>query len=116
MVSGEEGDEGQEIAEDQDSQEPQQQYDHRGRPINPESKRLNRDIIRAHNEVMLVVGVAEPDHPLPGSPEQISKNKHAHYEETIGNRLAWATRRCVDAVGVFGLTGTRQRILVSFFR
>lgn len=99
----EEGDEG---------SEPQQQYDHRGRPVNPESKRINRDIIRAHNEVMLVVGVAEPENPQPTPSEQASKRQHFTYEEAFGTRLVWATKRCVEAVGVFGLTGTRQRILI----
>lgn len=63
---------------------------------------------------MLVVGVAEPENPQPGPDEQASKGRHFTYEEAIGTRLVWATKRCVEAVGVFGLTGTRQRILVSF--
>lgn len=95
-----------------DGQESTQQYDHRGRPINPESKRINKDIIRSHNEVMLVVGVAEPENPQ-SEPEAELKRQHFAYEEDIGTRVIWATKRCIDAVGIFGATGFRQRILVS---
>ncbi|RYP23515.1 hypothetical protein DL765_001029 [Monosporascus sp. GIB2] len=41
--------------------EPEKQYDEKGRVINPQTKRTIKDFIRAHNEVMLVIGVAEPD-------------------------------------------------------
>lgn len=94
-------------------QDPRQQYDHRGRPINPQSKRINRDIIRSHNEVMLVVGVAEPENPHTASDYE-SKRQHDAYEEGLGVRLVWATKRCVEMVGVFGVNGLRQRILVSW--
>jgi hypothetical protein len=95
-----------------DGHENVQLYDHRGRPVNLETKRRTRDIIRAHNEVMLVVGVAEPENPGSG-PEAESRQRHSDYENTIGLRLIWVAKRCVEAVGVFGVTGLRQRILVS---
>lgn len=96
----------------EEEEEPSQQYDHRGRPINPESKRINKDIIRSHNEVMLVVGVAEPENPQT-DPEAQSKRNHISCEEGIGSQIVWATKRCIEAVGVFGVTGFRQRVLVS---
>ncbi|KAG6013178.1 hypothetical protein E4U43_007454 [Claviceps pusilla] len=94
-----------------DSQQPIQQYDHRGRPINPDTKRMNRDIIRAHNEVMLVIGVAEPENPFSG-PEAESQRRHEAHEEAIGLRLGFTARACVEAVGIFGIHGLRQRILI----
>jgi hypothetical protein len=88
-----------------------QQFDHRGRPINPETKRINKDIIRSHNEVMLVIGVAEQENPTT-SPEAESDKRHALYEDDVGTNLAVSALRCVDAAGAFGLDGFRQRILV----
>lgn len=90
-----------------------QQYDARGRPINPETKRRNRDLIRAHNEVMLAVGVAEAENPQSAS-ETESNRQHDAYESNIGIRLIWASKRCIEMVGVFGINGLRQRILVSY--
>lgn len=95
----------------EDPRQTNQQYDQRGRPINPETKRMNRDIIRAHNEVMLVIGVAEPENPFAG-PEADSQRRHESYEESTGLRLGDSARQSVEAVGIFGIHGLRQRILV----
>jgi hypothetical protein len=73
---------------------------------------MNKDIIRAHNEVMLVVGVAEPENPH-SAPEYESRRQHDAYETGLGVRLIWATKRCVEMVGVFGVNGLRQRVLVG---
>ncbi|KAK7409585.1 hypothetical protein QQX98_008247 [Neonectria punicea] len=88
-----------------------QQFDHRGRPVNPETKRINRDIVRSHNEVMLVIGVAEQENPNLG-PEAESQRRHEAYEDRIGIKLASSAHRCIEAVGIFGLHGARQRILI----
>ncbi|SCO33193.1 uncharacterized protein FFMR_02837 [Fusarium fujikuroi] len=88
-----------------------QQYDHRGRPINTETKRINRDIIRSHNEVMLVIGVAEQESSTT-NPEAESDKRHAMYEDDMGTNLAFSALRCVDAAGAFGLDGFRQRVLI----
>ncbi|KAF4120463.1 hypothetical protein GMORB2_2901 [Geosmithia morbida] len=95
----------------EDGATPSQIYDHRGRPMNPRSKQINRSIIRAHNEVMHVVGVAEPDNPHDPD-EYESKRQHSEYETAIGLRLIWATKRCIGMVGALGLNGFRQRVLV----
>ncbi len=100
---------------EEDPHAPPQQYDHRGRPINPETKRINKDIVRSHNEIMQVVGVAEPENPQ-STPELESQRKHDAYETALGVRLVWATKRCVETVGLFGVFGMRQRVLVSFLR
>ncbi|KAK1243744.1 hypothetical protein MKX08_001882 [Trichoderma sp. CBMAI-0020] len=92
-----------------DSRAPNQQYDHGGRPINPDTMRINRDIIRSHNQVMFIIGIAEPENP---GPEVDSQRRHGAYEEAIGLRLASSAKRCVEAVGVFGINGLRDRILI----
>lgn len=93
-------------------QQHQQQYDNRGRPINPETKRINRDIIRSHNEVMLVIGVAEQETANLGPNAEVGK-RHQLYEDDMGIRLGASAHRCVEAIGLLGLHGLRQRILVS---
>ncbi|KAF5027859.1 hypothetical protein F66182_47 [Fusarium sp. NRRL 66182] len=95
----------------QTADNPVQQYDHRGRPVNPETKRVNRDIIRSHNEVMLVIGVAEQEDPT-SNPEAESERRHTMYEDDMGVTLAFSALRCVDTPGAFGLDGLRQRILI----
>ncbi|KAH7318485.1 hypothetical protein B0I35DRAFT_432190 [Stachybotrys elegans] len=94
-----------------DPRQPAQQYDHRGRPFNPETKRMNRDIIRAHNEVMLVIGVAEPENPQATADAEL-RRLHWNYETSIGLKLDYCSRRCIEAVGFLGLHGLRQRILI----
>ncbi|KAH6611230.1 hypothetical protein Trco_001250 [Trichoderma cornu-damae] len=92
-----------------DPRVPSQQYDHGGRPVNPETMRINRDIIRSHNQVMFIIGIAEPENP---GPEVDSQRRHGAYEEAIGLKLASSAKRCVEAVGVFGVNGLRDRILI----
>lgn len=95
----------------EDHRHPQQQYDQRGRPVNPDTKRINREIVRSHNEVMLVIGVAEPENPNK-SPEAESQRRHDAHEEEVGRRLDSHARRAMEMVGLFGIHGIRQRILV----
>lgn len=85
-------------------------YDERGRPVNPESKRINRDIIRSHNEVMLVIGVAEPENGLSESQAETAR-RHHQYEDDTGHTLLRVSR-LVEAAGAWGVTGARHRILV----
>ncbi|KAI0420137.1 hypothetical protein F5X98DRAFT_36852 [Xylaria grammica] len=94
-----------------DPQEPVREYDEHGRVFNQESKRLNKDIIRAHNEVMLVIGVAEPD---PGGSSSSSSDParlHNEYENSTGRHFLRLGRVLVVA-GIWGVHGVRQRILV----
>ncbi|KAK3402893.1 hypothetical protein B0T20DRAFT_10339 [Sordaria brevicollis] len=91
---------------------PEQLYDERGRPINPETRRINRDIIRSHNEVMLVIGVAEPDSGINEAQARYeAATKHQYYEDGIGRRL-FLTGEVLATVGVWGVNGLRQRILL----
>ncbi|KAK1247806.1 hypothetical protein MKX07_000694 [Trichoderma sp. CBMAI-0711] len=94
---------------EEDPRMPRQQYDHGGRPINPDTVRINRDIIRSHNQVMFIIGIAEPENP---GPEIDSQRRHGAYEESVGLKLASSAKRCVEAVGIFGVNGLRDRILI----
>ena len=89
-----------------------QKYDHRGRPINPETKRINKDMIRSHNEVMLVIGVAEPEHPGFGLEAELQR-RHVAHEDDIAQDLIATSRACMEGVGLLGIGGLRQRILVG---
>ncbi|KAI0444587.1 hypothetical protein F4803DRAFT_511218 [Xylaria telfairii] len=94
-----------------DPQEPIREYNEHGRVVNEDSKRTNKDIIRAHNEVMLVIGVAEQD---PGGPSNSildSTRLHNEYENHTGRQFLRLGRVLV-VVGIWGVHGVRQRILV----
>lgn len=85
-------------------------YDERGRPINPETKRINRDVIRSHNEVMMVIGVAEPENGIAEAQAEAAL-KHREYEDRIGRRLLLAGG-VLETAAIWGVNGMRQRILV----
>jgi hypothetical protein len=94
----------------EDPRSPEQLYDDRGRPINPETKRINRDVIRSHNEVMMVIGVAEPENGIAEAQLEASQ-KHHRYENRIGRRLL-LTGAVLKTAAIWGVNGMRQRILV----
>ncbi|OIW29927.1 hypothetical protein CONLIGDRAFT_632023 [Coniochaeta ligniaria NRRL 30616] len=92
-----------------DPREPPQQYDERGRPVNPVTRQINKDIIRSHNEVMQVIGVAEPENVF--SEPQALTARHDAWENALGSRLL-RIGRFVQASGACGINGMRQRILL----
>lgn len=64
---------------------------------------------------MLAAGVAEPDNATAEREMEAkieSHRRHQSYEEAIGIKLATTASYCVEAVGLFGINGLRQRILV----
>ena len=78
--------------------------------MNPETKTINKNVIRSHNEVMQVIGVAEPEGGVSeAQAEAIRRN--TTYEERTGRTLL-RVGRIVETVGVWGVNGMRQRILV----
>ncbi|KAK0719928.1 hypothetical protein B0H67DRAFT_533983 [Lasiosphaeris hirsuta] len=93
-----------------DPRTPRQIYDERGRPVNPETRRINRDVIRSHNEVMLVIGVAEPENGIPDAQAEATVKQY-EYENNIGRNL-FDIHRVVDTANVWGVNGLRQRILL----
>ncbi|KAI0532669.1 hypothetical protein GGR58DRAFT_517543 [Xylaria digitata] len=92
-------------------QEPIREYDEHGRVVNEESKNLNKDIIRAHNEVMLVIGVAEQEPSSSSIPLTDPTRLHNEYENSTGRHFLRLGRVLVVA-GIWGVHGVRQRILV----
>ncbi|CAK7265467.1 hypothetical protein SEPCBS57363_001598 [Sporothrix epigloea] len=91
--------------------EPLQTYDERGRPYNAETRRVNRNIIRAHNEVMQVIGVAEPESLLTAENETNKQLIQQLHEDRLGNRL-YKPLRIISAVGLWGIEPLRQRVLL----
>ncbi|KAI0019645.1 hypothetical protein F4780DRAFT_436912 [Xylariomycetidae sp. FL0641] len=95
-----------------DPREPEKQYDATGRLINPETKRINRDIIRAHNEVMLVIGVAEPESSSGvNSVEAEAARNHHDYESDTGRKLLHVGR-ALNLLGAWGFQSIRQRVMI----
>ncbi|KAI3325048.1 hypothetical protein HD806DRAFT_533644 [Xylariaceae sp. AK1471] len=94
-----------------DPHEPSREFDEHGRIVNDETKRINKDIIRAHNEVMLVIGVAEPDNAGVNSFVAEASRLHHEFENATGKHFLRMGRLLVVA-GIWGVHGVRQRILV----
>ncbi|KAI1366602.1 hypothetical protein F5Y08DRAFT_301092 [Xylaria arbuscula] len=94
-----------------DPQEPPREYDEHGRVFNEESKKMNKDIIRAHNEVMLVIGVAEQDPGASTNSAADTTRLHNEYENSTGRHFLRLGRILV-VTGIWGVHGVRQRILV----
>ncbi|KAK7749535.1 hypothetical protein SLS53_000111 [Cytospora paraplurivora] len=95
-----------------DPRAPLQMYDERARPINPETRRINRDIIRSHNEVMQVIGVVEPEESKEEVvAERLRRIGHAQHDSRLGRRY-YAQWRLWELGGVWGFGGIRQRIFL----
>ncbi|KAH8652347.1 hypothetical protein BX600DRAFT_472384 [Xylariales sp. PMI_506] len=94
-----------------DPHEPERQYDDKGRVVNDETKRIIKNVIRAHNEVMLVIGVAEPENSSAESLEIALAQKHRDGENALG-RLLLSIGRVAGVFGIWGVHGVRQRIMV----
>ena len=87
-----------------------QEYNHRGHPRNPETRRRERAQIRAANEVMEVTGIVQDFTKV--------KAKSLDYmregiEETYTGMSLLEVGRVVLVGGVWGVLGLRRRILVS---
>lgn len=91
--------------------EPEKQYDERGRITNPQTRQIIKDVIRAHNEVMLVIGVAEPENDSATHAQITMARDHQLYETETGKTLL-NFGRSLGILGIWGVHGVRQRILV----
>ncbi|KAL5604150.1 hypothetical protein BROUX41_002137 [Berkeleyomyces rouxiae] len=87
-----------------------QSYDNRGRPVNNLSRVLNRRTIRSHNEVMHVIGVAEPDSG-PTTAEAQIQSQYFTYETTTGYHLHRISFAAIEA-GIWSMNGLRNRLIV----
>ncbi|KAI1079360.1 hypothetical protein F5B20DRAFT_175049 [Whalleya microplaca] len=94
-----------------DPHEPDKRYDGTGRIINPQTRQTIRDVIRAHNEVMLVIGVAEPEYCVTSAAERETARLYQDYESQTGRTLH-SLGRTLGILGVWGVVSIRQRILV----
>ena len=61
---------------------------------------------------MLVIGVAEPEHPVI-SDDQLALVQEHHMYETDTGRTLLNVGRSLGILGIWGVHGTRQRVLVS---
>ncbi|KUJ07670.1 uncharacterized protein LY89DRAFT_659889 [Mollisia scopiformis] len=86
-----------------------QQYNDRGYPKNPETKRREREHVRAANEVMQVTGVVE---------DAVAAKEKANLYLAAKNQESFLGLRLMDACrttfigGVWGVIGLRRRILL----
>lgn len=88
-----------------------QQYNDRGYPRNPETKRQEREHVRAANEVMQVTGVVEDSLAAKVKANQFMNEKNL---ETLTGLRLMEVGRAVLVGGVWGVLGLRRRILVRF--
>ncbi|KAE9362927.1 hypothetical protein N431DRAFT_357093 [Stipitochalara longipes BDJ] len=86
-----------------------QQYNDRGYPRNPETKRQEREHVRAANEVMQVTGVVEDSH---AASQKYLQSKIDKNQETITGLRLMEAGRAVFVGGVWGVLGLRKRILL----
>ena len=80
--------------------------------MNLETKRINKDVVRSHNEVMLVIGVAEPENGSIVDSQTEARLKQQYNEDKIGRRL-WDVGILTHLGGFWSVNGLRQRLLVS---
>jgi hypothetical protein len=86
-----------------------QQYNDRGYPRNSETKRQEREHVRAANEVMQVTGVVEDSLAAKVKANQFMNDKNL---ETLTGLRLMEVGRAVLVGGVWGVLGLRRRILV----
>ncbi|KAG4434398.1 hypothetical protein IFR05_010131 [Cadophora sp. M221] len=86
-----------------------QEYNDRGHPRNPETKRREREHVRAANEVMQVTGVVEDVMAVREKATQTIFEKHQ--ELVLGLRFM-EVGRAVLVGGVWGVMGLRRRVLL----
>jgi hypothetical protein len=89
-----------------------QRYSSSGRPRNLETRRREREHIRAANEVMQVTGIVEDS--IAARVKQKETLLMKNYETIMGLRLMEGGRAALVA-GVWGVLGLRRRVLVGLF-
>ncbi|KAI1098995.1 hypothetical protein F4804DRAFT_99191 [Jackrogersella minutella] len=94
-----------------DPHEPEKQYDGLGRIVNPQTKQIIKDVIRAHNEVMLVIGVAEPENNGINATDIETAKQYQEYETDTGKTL-YQLGTSLGILSTWGVLNIRRRILV----
>ncbi|KAI1462319.1 hypothetical protein F4805DRAFT_464556 [Annulohypoxylon moriforme] len=95
----------------EDIHEPEKQYDGLGRIINSETKKIIKNVIRAHNEVMLVIGVAEPENTGINMADLELTKQHQEYESDTGRTL-YQLGSSLGILNTWGIINIRRRLLV----
>lgn len=95
-----------------DPHEPDKQYDGTGRIVNPQTKQIIKDVIRAHNEVMQVIGVAEPEN-IGISAADLETAKLYHEYESDTGRTLYQFGSSLGILSTWGVLNIRRRIMVS---
>ncbi|PQE17835.1 hypothetical protein CJF32_00010982 [Rutstroemia sp. NJR-2017a WRK4] len=86
-----------------------QQYDQHGHPRNPETKRRERENVRAANEVMQATGIVEDLTAVRRAARAYREEKDA---ETYEGLKLMETERAIMVAGVWGVLGFRRRVLL----
>ncbi|KAI1767695.1 hypothetical protein GGR53DRAFT_463176 [Hypoxylon sp. FL1150] len=94
-----------------DPHEPDKQYDGTGRIVNPTTKQIIKEVIRAHNEVMQVIGVAEPENGGINAADRESAKLYHDYETDTG-KTVYHFCSALGILGTWGVLNIRRRILV----
>ncbi|KAL7625029.1 hypothetical protein AAE478_004243 [Parahypoxylon ruwenzoriense] len=94
-----------------DPREPEKQYDVTGRVMNPQTKQTIKNLIRAHNEVMQVIGVAEPDNGGISADDATAAKQYQEYESDMGRTL-YQLGTSLGILGTWGVINIRRRIMV----
>ncbi|KAI0381785.1 hypothetical protein F5Y04DRAFT_59986 [Hypomontagnella monticulosa] len=94
-----------------DPHEPEKQYDSTGRIVNPRTKQIIKDVIRAHNEVMLVIGVAEPENGGATAADMDLTRQYYESEADTGRTL-YQLGTSLGVLSTWGVLNIRRRILV----
>lgn len=89
-----------------------QRYDEHGHPTNPNTRRREREQVRAANEVMQVTGVVEDGAAVKAKMKAMIHEKN---QETITGFRIMEAGRAMLVTGVWGVLGFRRRILVSLY-
>ncbi|KAI1096736.1 hypothetical protein F5B19DRAFT_434324 [Rostrohypoxylon terebratum] len=95
----------------EDIHEPEKEYDGLGRIVNSRTKHIIKDVIRAHNEVMLVIGVAEPESTGINMADVELARQHQEYESDTGRTL-YQLGASLVILNTWGVLNIRRRILV----
>ncbi|OBT81639.1 hypothetical protein VE02_09650 [Pseudogymnoascus sp. 03VT05] len=86
-----------------------QQYDDRGRPVNPETTQRTKNLVRASNEVLQAAGIIEPNADYRARDEALKAARQEDFEKAFRRRTIGGV---LLAAGVWGTSGLRRRTLL----
>ncbi|KFX97615.1 hypothetical protein V495_08832 [Pseudogymnoascus sp. VKM F-4514 (FW-929)] len=86
-----------------------QQYDDRGRPINPETTQRTKDLVRASNEVLQAAGIIEPNSDFRARDEALKAAREEDFDKAFRRRTIGGV---LLTAGVWGTSGLRRRTLL----